>query len=259
MLKFRHKLGAVASQFLIFILSTLIILVGFAAGQVLVETHKEKKDAYSSIKNSILNHLAIATGVYKYDLSHYNPLMTILYILFSILASFILFRLILAIMTTITINEAGLVDGYAYSERAELILELESICSLKSRRAVWAGMSMELNVEFDEGDFGPEGGIQVREAVGRQMSERAADDRIKRFPGECNPEKAWPITREAAENTLEEQFDKMAGVTERMRRNLLTLQKKAGPGGKGGQGLPTLSEGESGTSGQGESEGADDE
>jgi len=179
--------------------------------------------------------------------------MTILYIIFSIVATFIFFRLILAIMTTITINEAKLVDGYAYSERAELILELESICSLKARRQYYAGMHMDLPVEFDEGDFGPEGGVQIREAVGRQMSERTFDDRIKRFPGECNPAKAWPLSKDLTENTLEEQFDKCTVLVERMRRNLLSLAKKAS-GGKRNQGLPTLSECESGVSGSSQSQ-----
>jgi len=247
MLKFRHKLGAVASQFVIFVLSTLIILVGFSAGQILVETHEEKKSSYALLKSSILNHLAIMAGVYNFDSTHYNPLMTVFYILFSSLTIFCLLRLILAIMTTITILEAPLVEGYAYSERAELILELEAICTLKQRRSIWHTMNMDANVEFDEGDFGPEGGIQIREAVGRQMTKQAADDRIKRFPGECNPEKAWPITKDVSENSMEEQIDKLSGITERMRRNLLSLQKKGTGAGVSGPGLPTLSEGESGT------------
>jgi len=245
MLKFRHKLGAVAAQYMIFVVSLLIVLVGFSAAQVLVETHEPKKDAYSGVKNSILNHIAIVTGIYNFDMKHYNPLMTFLYIAYSVIASFILCRLLLAIMTTITIIEAPLVDGYAYSERVELILELESICTLKQRREFFLRMGMAAPVEFDEGDFGPEGGIQVREAVGRQMTKQAADDRIKRYPGECNPEKAWPISKDANDNNIEDQLDKLSGVTERMRRNLLNLQKKGA--NKGQAGLPTLSEGESGT------------
>merc|ERR1712167_537309 len=106
---------------------------------------------YSILKNSVLNHIAIMAGVYNFDSSHYNPLMTVFYILFSSLTIFCLLRLILAIMTTITILEAPLVEGYAYSERAELILELEAICTLKQRRDFYLSMNMEAPVEFDEG------------------------------------------------------------------------------------------------------------
>merc|ERR1712196_481931 len=87
--------------------------------------------------------------------------------------------------------------------------------------------------------------MQVKEAVGRQMSERAADDRIKRFPGECDPGKAWPLQKDMTENSLEDQIDKIAETCDRVRRNLANLQKKCLNSNSKNTGLPTLSEGES--------------
>merc|ERR1712112_123569 len=116
-------------------------------------------------------------------------------------------------------EEDGQVEGFAHLERAELTIELESSCKLAFRKRVWASMKMDDAVEFDAGDLGPSGGIQVRELVGRQMGQRAADDRITRYPGECDPGKPWP--------------------------RIQTTTQKKGISGKGG-GLPTLGEGESG-------------
>lgn len=107
-------------------------------------------------------------------------------------------------------------------------------------------MNLEANLEFDDGDYGPSGGVQVREAVGRQMSERAADDRIRRYPGECEPEKAWPLTYNVTDNSMNERLDKLSNICERMRKNLVVLQKNSvGSASQGQGGLPTLSEGDS--------------
>jgi len=100
-------------------------------------------------------------------------------------------------------------------------------------------MQMDAPVEFDAGDLGPSGGLQVQEHVGRQMSERAADDRITRYPGQCDPGKEWPRIVKTTEKTSDQRLEKLAFVAEKIRKSIAELHKK-GFGGKGG--LPTLSE-----------------
>jgi len=147
------------------------------------------------------------------------------------------------IMATITTEGDEHVEGFALLERAELTIELESSCQLDFRKRIWANMKMDDAVEFDAGDLGPSGGVQVRELVGRQMGQRAADDRISRYPGECDPGKPWPRIQTTTEKNTEERLDKLSAIGERIRRAIVDLQKK-GMGGKGG-GLPTLSEADS--------------
>lgn len=246
LLKFQHKLGAVIVQFFIFYACLLVCLMGFATGMYLADhpviTH------FDNVWHSILYLYATFLGIYSFYLYEFSAQMLLLFFLFSVGAVLMLGRLILAIMTSVTVNQDSQVEGYAFLERAQLSVELESMCSLGFRQRVWAKMGCESSVEFDAGDMGPGGGLQVREVVGRQMSQRAADDRIMRFPGECDKNKPWPKVDTSNDKNIGDRLDKLESLGDRIRKTLNDLQKRGTM--KGGGLLPTLSEGESGEGGE---------
>eukprot|EP00397_Hematodinium_sp_SG-2012_P002998 GEMP01003006.1.p1 GENE.GEMP01003006.1~~GEMP01003006.1.p1 ORF type:complete len:1130 (+),score=154.99 GEMP01003006.1:81-3470(+) len=253
LLRFQHKLGAVGFQFMIYLLCILFTLIGFATSLVLSEGKSDDPSHhFDSLWDAILNLFASILGLYNFRLEGLSGQMLIFFVLFCMVSIFLFTRLLLAIMSTITIEEDHHVEGFAFLERAELAIELESSCAINHRKSLWNTMNMDAPLLFDAGDLGPSGGLQVREIVGRQMSQRAADDRIIRYPGECNPGKPWPRITGFCVKSTEERVDKLAEVGEKIRRTLVDMQKRGLTAGAKGV-LPTLSEGESGTGFEGAS------
>merc|ERR1719235_2984081 len=79
--------------------------------------------------------------------------------------------------------------GYARLERTETIVEIVSQVS----RHRWQGFveSLRLNkrLEFNAGDIGVAGGIQMRESANLHPT---TQDMIKRFGGSTSPDAQWP-------------------------------------------------------------------
>jgi len=239
-IKFQHKVGMVSKQFAIYLLSVVFMLVGFATSLLLSQGKDgSKSDKFDSFWNSFISLFASLVGIYEFNLQDFSGQMLFFWIVFCLASVFLMTRVLSSIMSTIAIEEESLVDGYAFLERAKLVIELESSCSLVSRQRFWDKMQMDAPVEFDAGDLGPSGGLQVQEHVGRDASERAADDRITRYPGQCDPGKEWPRIVNTTEKTSDQRLEKIAFVAEKIRKSIAELHKK-GFSGKGA--LPTLSE-----------------
>lgn len=245
LLKYQYRLGAVGFQFIVYLLCMVFLLLGFATSMILSRGRNgEKSENFDTLWHSLLNLYATTLGLYKFELSDFSAQMLILYIMYSITTIFVLTRLLLAIMSTITIEQDRHVEGFALIERADLTIELESSRDMKYRQKVYDSMRLDEPLEFDAGDLGPAGGVQVLEVVGRQKTNQSADDRITRFPGQCDPGNPWPRIVSSTGKSIEERLDKLTTMGEKMRKTIVDLQKR-GFGGGGGTGLPTLSEGES--------------
>merc|ERR1711964_757175 len=142
-------MGAVVFQLGIFLLSLMCMIMAFSTAMVIIE-FKEKTDIFKTVGDAILSLLAVTIGVYNFNLKDFhNPLLLILYIFYSIATIFLLLRLLLGVVTSKTIGESEQVEGYAYLERAELTLELETNCGLDFRKALFVSMDLARNLEFD--------------------------------------------------------------------------------------------------------------
>jgi hypothetical protein len=82
--------------------------------------------------------------------------------------------------------------GFAMMNRAYVCVEVESILSLKYRRKIYAELGFDEPLEFDNGDQGPPGGIQIKEPASVRAHEKYCPDRIQRSTGSTNPADAWP-------------------------------------------------------------------
>jgi len=84
-------------------------------------------------------------------------------------------------------------EGYAKMNRAYTCVEIESFLSEKYRIKVWNEFNFDLPLQFDAGDDGPSGGIQVLEPASVRAAKKYVPDRVLRFPGEAKSTDPWPV------------------------------------------------------------------
>merc|ERR1719343_839492 len=79
--------------------------------------------------------------------------------------------------------------GFARLRRIKLIVETMPTVSPKSWQAFLNGLKLDQRLEFNEGDVGLAGGLQVSEPA---SSHPTTVDMIKRFGGSTSPAMQWP-------------------------------------------------------------------
>merc|ERR1712187_949328 len=117
-------------------------------------------------------------------------------------------------------------------------------------------LRLDQRIEFNEGDVGLSGGIQVQEPA---SSHPTTVDMIRRFGGSTSPSIAWP-----EEENNDDDSDKFERLETLVKRTMERLNKSGGGGrkGKGGKGSSSADQsgsgggGGSGGAGEGDEEGA---
>merc|ERR1719191_1496550 len=115
--------------------------------------------------------------------------------------------------------------GYARLERAEIIVNI--MPSVPKWRWVKFVESLKLHkrLQFNDGDIGVTGGIQVREPASANPT---TIDMIRRFGGSTSPDVQWPEDDNGNDNDEEDRFDRMEKLIQK------TLQRVTKTGGGGG-------------------------
>merc|ERR1711953_414521 len=105
-------------------------------------------------------------------------------------------------------------------------------------------LRLEQRIEFNEGDIGLSGGIQVLEPA---SSHPTTVDMIKRFGGSTSPSIAWP-----EEENQDDDTDKFERLQTLVKRTMERLNKTGGGGRKkGGKGSSSADQSGSGGGGDG--------
>merc|ERR1712100_284293 len=134
--------------------------------------------------------------------------------------------------------------GYARLERGTIIVEMMPSVP----KARWYKFSEEMQfskrLEFNAGDIGLAGGIQIREASNLHPM---TVDSIKRFGGSTSVEMQWPNEEEAGDNDEDNRFEKI----ERLMQEALKRVTSTSGGGRGaGKGSGSMEHSGSGSGGQ---------
>jgi len=183
--------------------------------------------------DSIAYLFAVLTGNFVFDGTQFSGQMQFFFILFAVFSVLFLLNLIAAVFTATTYLQNSDVEGMTYLSRAKIIVELESICTLEQRVELWVANKFDERIEFDEGDLGLSGGIQVNEPLGKHAKDNKVDDNIQRFPGEASSKIPWPIQQSTAK-TVDEKLAYLDGMFVRILKSLREMmKKKKGPGAGG--------------------------
>jgi len=233
----------------LFLLAFVATLLAFASG---ISVIMQDQTDFAGIHEGLLSLLEMTMRMY--DGKHYegyeeDPLVLVCVFVFLVIVFVFLLNMLVAQLTCA--YEAVYVDmiGYARLERIQIIVGIIPVVSDRRWCNFCETLRLDQKCEFNAGDIGVTGGIQILEAANLNPT---TEDQIKRFGGSTSVEMQWPAEQEG-QGDEDDRFDRMDNLIQK------TLKRftKGGGGGKRGQGSSghsgSNSGGGSGAEGSGQS------
>merc|ERR1719264_294031 len=115
--------------------------------------------------------------------------------------------------------------GFARLNRGRIVVESMAAVSVARWGKFISSLHLEERLEFNEGDIGLSGGLQVTEAANANPT---THDMIRRFGGSTSPAMQWPEEDTAGDDD-EDRFDKIEKLVQK-------AMKRMSSGGKGRKG-----------------------
>merc|ERR1711939_1034553 len=170
-----------------------------------------------------------------YDGAHFEMYETdplVLICVFVFLVTVIVFLLNMLVAQLTCAYEAVYSDmiGYARLERIEIIVGIMPVVSQKRWQGFLESLRLDTKCEFNAGDIGVTGGMQILEPAN---SNPTTQDMIKRFGGSTSVEMQWPAEQEGTGDE-QDRFDRLENL---IQKTLKRITKGTGGRGKGGSAL----------------------
>merc|ERR1719454_2211892 len=119
--------------------------------------------------------------------------------------------------------------GYARLERIEIIVGIMPQVSQKRWSFFVEALALDSKTEFNAGDVGVTGGIQILEPANQNPT---TSDMIKRFGGSTSVEMQWPVEQEGQGDEAD-RFERLENL---IQKTLKRITKGGSGGGKRGVG-----------------------
>merc|ERR1719476_1188393 len=179
---------------------------------------------------------------------------TMLAMVFCFLISVVIFLLSLLVAQLSCAYSAVYADmvGYARLERSAIIVEMMPSVTKTRWDAFVQSLRFQKRIEFNEGDIGVAGGIQVKEPASANPT---TIDMIRRFGGSTSVEIQWP-EEDGGDGDGDDRFERMEKL---IQKTLQRVTKGGGGGGRGKGGGSSLDKSGSKQSGSNSGGGGDSE
>merc|ERR1712187_492879 len=240
--------GRMIGEVSLFLLALFMFLLTFASAFACLEQQEKE---FHGIHVGGLALLEMVLRMFKaetYIEMEREPIILAGICIFIIVAVVFLFNMLVAQLTCAYDAVYSDMVGYARLKRIKIIVE--SIPQVSEKR--WSGfienLKLEQRIEFNEGDIGLSGGIQVWEPASAHPT---TVDMIKRFGGSTSSSIAWP-----EEENNDDDSDKFERLETLVKRTMERLNKTGGKKGKGGKGSSSADQSGSGGVGDGSGGGA---
>merc|ERR1719359_2397247 len=218
------------SEMSLFLLALACILLAFASG-ISVIKHDQKD--FAGIHKGLLALLEMTMRMM--DGAHYetyesDPLVLICVFVFMVAVTVFLLNMLVAQLTCAYEAVYSDMIGYARLERIEIIVGIMPVVSQKRWSGFVESLKLESKIEFNAGDIGVNGGIQILEAANLNPT---TQDMIKRFGGSTSVEMQWPAEQDT--NDEADRFERLENLIQKTLKRIT----KGGSGGKsrGGSGM----------------------
>jgi len=182
--------GRVMVEVCLFLMAFLFLIVAFATA---ITAFHHSLYEFSSVDKGMKTLLDIALGMYPTE--NYKIMMKesvwveIAVIVFMILVAVVLLNLLIAQLNMAYKLAHADMEGYARLTRAGIIVTTVEQVSRKRWRKFLESLNFEQRLEFNEGDIGVAGGIQVYEPSNENPT---TVDSVRRFGGSTAPNMPWP-------------------------------------------------------------------
>mmetsp|Transcript_159280 Transcript_159280/g.297080 ORF Transcript_159280/g.297080 Transcript_159280/m.297080 type:complete len:1182 (-) Transcript_159280:130-3675(-) len=222
--------GHVMSEVRQFLTALSFLLLTFGSAiPIFCQDCPEEAGNFENMPRAIVSLFAITLGWFEADdvmeIKEGEPMLLVVLLVFVGLSVILLLNLLIAQLNRSYEYIYQDMLGFARLNRASLIVDAMMGCSASRWRRFIEELNFDKPVEFDPGDLGPPGGIQVLEPQGLH---NVLEERIVRFGGSTSPDIPWPEDKNGIE-TEEERFDRLETlITKAMKRISKNGGKKAG-------------------------------
>lgn len=220
------------SEAALFILVMSIAMLTFSSA---ISILKHEQEDFRGIHKGLLS-LGMMTarmfGGEHYAEYEKDPVVLICVFLFLVLVIFFLLNLLIAQFTCS--YEAVYTDmvGYARLERLQVIvLTMPSVRESRWMRFL-DRMKFDKKIEFNAGDVGVSGGVQVAESASVNPT---TVDMIRRFGGTTSPEMPWPKEDDSNRDD-NDRLDRLEKLIQKTYKRAASGQRKGGPPGQNSSG-----------------------
>merc|ERR1711907_415065 len=215
------------SEVSLFLLALAAVLLAFASG---ISVIKHDQNDFAGIHKGLLSLLEMTMRMYDgahFEMYESDPLVLVCVFVFLIAIMVFLLNMLVAQLTCA--YEAVYVDmiGYARLERIEIIVGIMPVVSDKRWRGFCESLKLDQKCEFNAGDIGVTGGVQLQEAANLNPT---TSDMIKRFGGSTSVEMQWPAEAEG-QGDEDDRFERLENL---IQKTLKRITKTGSKGGKGG-------------------------
>jgi len=218
-------------------LSEVALFLGAVAGTVLTfasacSVLKQDDEDFAGIPKGAYALFRILLGAFdasRYHKLEQEPMLLFMVFAFGIVSViFFLSMLVAQLSCAYSAVYADMV-GYARLERAETIVEIIPLVPKKRWTAFVDSLRLHKRLEFNQGDIGVAGGIQMREAANIHPT---TVDTIRRFGGSTSPDVQWPEDEQDGADG----DDRFERIEKLIQKTLQRITKQSGHRGKGGSG-----------------------
>jgi len=233
--------GRVLSEVGLFLGGMCFLIVAFSSS-ISALNHKSKD--FAGIPKGALSLLEIALGMFPTE--HFEQIQKEVPVLIAVSLFIIIVIVFLLNLLVAQLNGAyqAIYDdmvGYARLNRGNIIVSTLSSVSAKRWDRFLATLKLDERLEFNEGDIGLAGGIQVLEPSNANPT---TVDAIRRFGGSTSPTMPWP-EEEGLGNDEDDKFERLEKVI------LRATKKMGGDGSKKKGGSSSMGQSGSGSGGDG--------
>lgn len=171
-----------------FMVAIIFILITFGSA---IATLRHEVAEFRTLPKAANCLFATTVGIYEGDYREmmHQPALLAPVLLFITVSAILLINLLIAQLNCSYDYVYGDMLGFARLARASLIVDSMAACPPARFSRFVAGLRFEQLLEFDEGDVGLGGGIQIREPANLNPT---SDDIILRFGGTSSPDMQWP-------------------------------------------------------------------
>jgi hypothetical protein len=240
------------SEVFLFLGAILSAVLTFASALSVLD--QDSKD-FAGIHKGAYSLFRMVLGVYateRYEKFHSEPTLLVMVFVFGIMTVFFLLNMLIAQLSCAYSAVYEDMVGYARLKRAETIVDIMPRVPKKRWNYFMDSLRLHKRLEFNNGDVGVAGGIQMREAANLNPT---TVDMIRRFGGSTSPEIQWP--EDEADGDGEDKFERLEKLIQRALQRLTKTGSK-GKGSGAGTGTGTGSNNQSG-SGSGAEEAEEEE
>merc|ERR1719498_379530 len=209
----------------LFLLALGATLLAFASG---ISVIKHDQNDFAGIHKGLLSLLEMTMRMYDgahFELYESDPLVLICVFVFLVTVIVFLLNMLVAQLTCAYEAVYSDMIGYARLERIEIIVGIMPVVSQKRWLGFLDSLKLDTKCEFNAGDIGVTGGIQILEPAN---SNPTTQDMIKRFGGSTSVEMPWPAEAEG-QGDEDDRFERLENLIQKTLKRIT----KGGSGGRG--------------------------